>query len=113
MAINVTVNAQDTTNIQTYYGTVGTSATTVIASLAAAAGAIATQTGLRQHLQIHSPSASASVAYTLDGTAPVINGQGLTLTSTNPTSLYNIKVPQGAITLIGSGASTPYTIVVM
>lgn len=31
------------------------------------------------YLQIHNPHATASVAYTLDGSTPVVNGTGFTL----------------------------------
>lgn len=112
MTINVSINGIDTVNIQTYYGTVGTSATVILATLATTPPAPQTQQALRQFLHIHNPSITASLAFTLDGTSPVVNGQGDTLLP-GGTATFEIKVPQGILTLIASASSSPYTILIM
>ena len=48
-----------------------------LTSAAAAIGAPLPSSGT--YLQIHNPSATASLAYTFDGSTPVINGNGITL----------------------------------
>jgi hypothetical protein len=82
-------------------GTVGTAATVELA--APALGVV------RGFLQIENPSASASLAFTLDGSTPVVNGNGITLGPLG-SATYDTWVPQGAVTMIGSGSSTPFTI---
>jgi hypothetical protein len=79
--------------------TVGTTAT---------ATAVISNTG-RNFLQIQNVHASQSLAYTLDGTAPVINGNGFTLTPSQ-TSTFDVWVPTGLVTVVGSGVSTSYSI---
>ena len=111
MAINVNLNGQDTVNIQTYYGTVGTTAAAILSSLATTAPQPQTQVNLRQFLQITAPA--GAIAFTLDGTTPVVAGQGTTLNSLSPTIIYDVKVPQGPINVVASSGSTPYTVIVM
>lgn len=80
-------------------GLVGTSATTVLAANTS-----------RNYLRIFNPSASASIAYTIDGTDPVVNGNGITLGPLGAAS-DDIFVPVNSIRMIASAANTPYTIV--
>lgn len=82
-------------------GTVGTSS-----ALALAANTV------RQFFQIINNSttvAGNTLAFTLDGTTPTVNGNGITL---NPggSATYDVVSPTGAINVIGSAASTPYQI---
>lgn len=67
----------------------------------------------RGFLQIQNPTASggASIAYTLDGSAPVVNGNGFTLFP-GGSATYDTWVPQGAVTIIGSGAGTAFSVCV-
>jgi hypothetical protein len=80
-------------------GTVGTSPITVLTANTA-----------RNYLRVHNPSGTAFLAVTYDGvTAPVINGAGITI---NPLweDCNEIHVPVGAVQIVSSGSSTPYTI---
>lgn len=66
----------------------------------------------RQFFQIVNNSTTVStntLAYTLDGTTPVVNGNGVTL---NPggNATYDTFCPVGAVTVVGSAASTAYNI---
>jgi hypothetical protein len=116
------MSALTTSPRTTVTGTVGTSATVVLVAN--------TQ---RNFLKIHNPAAAGgtSIAYTLDGfgtgttavpsgtngntipnaagTTPIVNGAGTTLYP-GGAEICDVQVPQGAITMIGSGASSPYTI---
>lgn len=76
------------------YGTAGVSALVLAANTT------------RQHLMIHNPSTTASLAFTLDGTTPVVNGQGITMGPLGA-AFYDSFIATGAVTMIGSG---PYTI---
>lgn len=83
-------------------GTVGTTA----------AVALAANTAQRQFFQIVNNSTVAStntLAFTLDGSTPTINGTGITLLP-GGNATYDTFVPSGAITVIGSTAGVPYQI---
>lgn len=55
-------------------------------------------------------SGGNSLAYTLDGSTPTINGSGITL-QPGGSSTWDAFVPVGGvITVIGSAANTPYCI---
>ena len=114
MAINVIVNGQDSITQNNFYGTVGTTAITVLTtSVYETQGSnIQGPSQLRQLLQIHNPTAlnGASIAYTTDGTTPVIGGAGITLFP-GGTSTYDVRVPAGPINLIASASSTAYSII--
>lgn len=77
-------------------------------STAAAAG-VSADVG-REFLQIINNHQTNSLAYTLDGSNPVINGNGVTLFA-GGSSTYDTFVPTGAVRVIGSGSGTGYTIV--
>lgn len=67
---------------------------------------------VRQFLQIVNNSSVASantLAFTLDGTTPVINGNGITLLP-GGNATYDTFVPLGAVTVIGSATNTAYNI---
>ena len=85
----------------------GTLVTSTIGTTAAATAVIANTS--RNFLQIQNVHATQSMAYTLDGTTPVINGNGFTLGPLGSAS-YDVWVPTGLVTVIGSGASTAYSI---
>ncbi len=78
--------------------TIGTSATDVLAANTS-----------RNYLRIFNPSAAASIAYTLDGTDPVVNGNGITLGPLGASS-DDIFVPVNKVRMIASAGATPYTI---
>ena len=63
----------------------------------------------RNFLFIENVHASQSLAFTLDGTTPVINGNGFTLGPLGSVT-FDIFCPTGLVTVIGSGASTAYSI---
>ena len=84
-------------------GTVGTSAIVELAAIPVGQ--------VRGFLQIQNPSATASLAYTLDGSTPAVNGNGFTLGPLG-SATYDTWVSQDSVTIIGSGASTPWTICV-
>lgn len=106
MSINVTLGGNDNVVETFIYGTVGTLAVQILA--AATLNPVSRRPG-RQRLRVHNPSSTNSLAMTLDGTTPVVNGQGYTLP---PYGTYDdtVQVSQGALTLIGSGSGSPYTI---
>ena len=107
--INVTMNGLDNPNQNNIYGVIGTTPVQILStSVLAAIG----KSQLRQFLEIHNPSSTGVLAFTTDGTIPVINGTGTTLYQ-GSTSTYDVKVPPGPITLVASAASTAYTILSM
>lgn len=63
----------------------------------------------RGFLQIQNVGSSNNLACTLDGTAPVINGNGIQLSPLSAV-FYDTFVPTGAVTCIGSAASTAYSV---
>lgn len=65
----------------------------------------------RKFLMIHNPSSSTTFGFTVDGTTPVLNGAGTITLGPLATSMWDEFVLTGDITLIGSGASCPYTII--
>lgn len=82
-------------------GTVGTAAAQAIAAIAVG--------GTRGVLIIENNHATNSMAYSLDGTTPVIGGNGFTLGPLGK-DIYSIWVPQGSVQVIGSGSGTAYTL---
>lgn len=88
------MSAQTVLPVTGVYGTAGASAQ------------VLAQNSTRQHLTIHNPSATLSLAFTLDGTAAVINGQGITLGPLGA-AIYDSFIATGAVNLVGTG---PYTI---
>lgn len=66
--------------------------------------------GARKFLQIQNVGAANNLACTLDGTTPVINGNGIQL-SIGGSATYDVYVPTGAIKCIGSAAGTKLTVV--
>lgn len=65
----------------------------------------------RKYVIVHNPSATASIAFTLDGTIPVVNSNGITLfpggTTTSDQYTFN-----GPFLMISSAASSSVTIYV-
>lgn len=82
-------------------GTAGLTATAIILA----------RSPQRRFLIIHNPSGSTSISYTVDGTTPVLNGAGTITLGPLGTSTFDEFIPMGDITFIGSGASSPYTII--
>ena len=108
---NVIVNNNDTLSSTNIYGTVGTSPVVILAATTPNAQNL---NGINRKalLQIHNPSNTTFLAATLDGVAPVINGAGYTIAPLS-TFVLDTLVPQGALTLIGSGSNSPYTLTYM
>lgn len=70
----------------------------------------------RQFLQIQNNHATQTLGFTLDGSTPVIGQAGTIVLaggtgSAGGTATYDTFVPTGAVTIIGSGAATPATII--
>lgn len=107
--INVNPNGQDSPDVYGFYGTVGSVAVQILGTSIPTA---LTPALLRQLLEIHNPGNSTQLAFTLDGTTPVINGNGFQVYQGSEYK-YEIKVPPGPLTLIGNGASCPYSIMSM
>ena len=66
-----------------------------------------------QYAQIINPNASALVAFTIDGTTPVVNGNGVTITATNAETFDNpagSTFPLASTKLISNAASQAVTI---
>ena len=63
----------------------------------------------RNFLQIQNTHASQNLAFTLEGSTPVVNGTGITLGPLG-VATYDTFVPTGLVTVIGSGAATTYSI---
>lgn len=82
-----------------FTGTIGTSAVTVIPA-----------DGARKFLQIQNVGAANTMACTVDGTTPVINGNGVQMTPYGSVT-YDVFVPTGGVKCIGSAAGTVYTAV--
>jgi len=78
--------------------TLGTSQATVLAADAN-----------RGFLQIQNVGSANTLACTIDGTAPVVNGNGIQLLPLSAV-FYDTFVPTGALICIGSAASTAYTV---
>lgn len=106
---NVIVNNNDTLNSTNIYGTVGTSAVQILSSVTLSYAG----TPRRALLQIHNPSNANFLACTFDGVAPVVFGAGYTIAPL-ATFVLDTLIPQGGpLTLIGSNASSVYTITYM
>jgi hypothetical protein len=85
--------------------------TTTISSTIGTSSAVALAANKATNfLQIQNTSSTNSLAYTLDGTTPVINGNGNTLSPLG-SSTFDVYVPTGVNTVVGSAANTSYTIV--
>ncbi len=84
----------------------GTMVSTTVGT--AAATALAANAG-RNYFFIENVHATQSLAFTTDGTTPVINGNGFTL---GPLGSFTCDTfcPTGVITVIGSASSTAYSI---
>jgi hypothetical protein len=69
--------------------------------------------GSASYLQIHNPHATATIAYTFDGSTPVINGNGITLAAlgTDTRDQPGGTVWSGSIKAISSVASQAVTII--
>ncbi len=78
--------------------TISTSAATIIAA-----------NGARKFLQIQNVGAANKLACTLDGSTPVVNGNGLQL-GVGGAAMYDVYVPTGAVKCIGSAAGTVLTV---
>lgn len=78
--------------------TIGTSSATILSA-----------NGARKFLQIQNVGTANKLACTMDGTAPVINGNGLQL-GVGGAALYDVYVPTGAVKCIGSSAGTVVTV---
>ena len=63
----------------------------------------------RKYLIVHNPSATASLAITLDGTTPVVNSNGITLFS-GGTWVSDQYTMNGTLSMISSAASSSATI---
>lgn len=91
------ITSGKTTTVST---TVGTSAA---AALAEAPNKV------RNFLQIVNTDDTGKLAFTLDGTDPVVNGNGVTLVAYG-SATYDVFVPTGPVRVIGNEATTSYTI---
>lgn len=78
-------------------GTVGTTA----------AVALVANTG-RNFLTIQNTSASNSLSFTVDGSTPISTSKGFLLSAAGGAVTFDVFVPTGAITVIGSAAGTTY-----
>lgn len=85
--------------VTTVSSTVGTSATVAL-----------TANGSRNFFQIQCTHATNTLQYTMDGSTPVMNGQGSYLAAAGGSATYSSFIPTGPITVIGSGAGTTFTI---
>lgn len=80
-------------------GTVGTSAAIAL-----------TANNNRQYLTIQNVHATQNLGYTVNGTTPIIAQAGTFTLTPGQQVILDTFVPTGAVTVIGSGASTAYTI---
>lgn len=64
----------------------------------------------RQYLTIQNVHATQNVGYTANGTTPVIASAGTFTLTPGQQVIFDTFVPTGAVTVIGSGSSTPVTI---
>ena len=107
--LNVVLNGQDPQSQNTFYGTVGTMAVVLLSQVPSSGGP---GSPIRQLLQIHNPGNANQFAFTFDGSTPVINGNGFQVYPGN-TYTYDVKVPPGALMIIGSASNTPYYVMTM
>lgn len=63
----------------------------------------------RKYLIVHNPSSSASIAFTLDGTIPVVGSNGITLVPGGTTTSDQFTM-NGSMLAISSAASSSLTI---
>lgn len=78
--------------------TVSTSAVTIIAA-----------NGARKFLQIQNVGTYNKLACTIDGSTPVINGNGIQLNAGGAV-MFDVFVPTGAVKCIGSASGTVLTV---
>lgn len=83
------------------------------ATVTNSAGVVSGIPGSASYLQIHNPHNTASIAYTFDGTAPVINANGITLgpLGTDTRDQPGGTVWAGSLKAISSIASQAVTII--
>lgn len=77
---------------------------TVYPSLTTTAAAVAGLPPSVRYLRVHNPSATNKLAYTLDGTNPVIGGQGFTVAA-GGTDIWDLMASQS--TIPGTNSSGP------
>lgn len=109
MAERVVLSQLDYSGEITFYGTVGTSPIVILNAIGIIPGYPLIN---RKFLQIHNPSLTNSLQYTLDGAIPVVNGVGIWV-PVGDTQTYDYRTLQGPLTIIGSAPGSPYTIVVV
>lgn len=63
----------------------------------------------RKYTIVHNPSATASIAFTLDGTVPVVNSNGITLFPGGTTTSDQFTM-NGTFSMISSAVSSSVTI---
>jgi len=88
----------------------GGAATHDTETISTAAVTILSANAARKFLQVQNVGAANNLACTIDGTTPVINGNGIQL-STGGSATYDVYVPTGALKCIGSAAGTVLTAV--
>lgn len=64
---------------------------------------------VRRFLQIQNVGSANKLACTVDGSTPVVNGNGIQL-SVGGAALYDVYVPNGAVKCIGSASGTVVTV---
>lgn len=75
-----------------------------------ASGILLARSIQRRFLAVHNPSATLTLSFTVDGTTPTINGAGTFTCGPLGSFIFDAFVPTGDLIFIGSGASTPYSI---
>lgn len=80
------------------------------ATIAASSASILTANPTRQYLFIQNTSVANSAAFTLDGTAAVINSAGSIQLSAGSFVQFDTFVPNGPVNAIGSAGSTTLTV---
>jgi hypothetical protein len=86
--------------------------TTVASTIGTAASQLVGQESGRSYLSILNQSTTATIACTLDGTTPSVNGAGSVTMSPLGGFVWDTgKIPWGPVTCISSASSTPVTVV--
>ena len=88
----------------------GGAATHDTETISTAAVTILPANGARKFLQIQNVGAANKLACTIDGSTPVINGNGVQL-SVEAAATYDVFVPTGAVKCIGSATGTVVTVI--
>lgn len=109
MAERVILNQLDYGSEITYYGTVGIVAVAILSAITVIPNYPLVN---RKFLQIHNPSNSNSLQFTLDGATPILNSVGIWLLP-GSTATYDYRTLQGPLLIVGSDVNSPYTIVVV